>query len=159
MAEDALTWAKLFIAINVNTPASPIISAVANSDNREYVLQPSGDPIRWLISDSGTPMLSDAGTYFYYPYVVIAFDHQDPVTLDDYYRLYITGPGFIDDIRPNAIGELVTFDDDDATTVAIDSDSFVGLYDSGTGTLFQMGNDSSADGANIVSIGKMMAVT
>jgi hypothetical protein len=159
MAEDALTWAKLFIAINVNTPASPIVSTVANSDNREYVLQPSGDPIRWLISDSGTPMLSDAETYFYSPYVVIAFDHQDDVTLDDYYRLYVIGSGFIDDIRPQAIGELVTFDDDDATTVAIDSDSFVGLYDSGTGTLFQMGNDSSADGANIVSIGKMMAVT
>lgn len=159
MAEDALTWAKLFIAINVNTPASPIISAVANSDNREYVLQAPGDPIQWLISDSGTPMLSDAGTYFYYPYVVIAGDYQDPVTLDDYYRLYITGPGFIDDIRPNAIGELVTFDDDDSTTVAIDSDSFVGLYDSGAGTLFQMGNDGSAYGANIVSIGKMMAVT
>jgi len=159
MAEDALTWAKLFIAVGANSSVSPIISPYAHSDNREYVLQASGDPVSWFISASGTPMLSDAGTYFFYPGVIIAFDHQDPVTLDDYYRLYIDGRGFIDDIRPQAIGELVTLDDDDATTVAIDSDSFVGLYDSGTGTLFQMGNDSSALGAHIVSIGKMMAVT
>jgi len=163
MGVDAVNWAGLFWAIGMNGSTGPTGTATSGDviESRLWAMPTTGQPTQYLIASSGTPLLSSTGNAFDYPYIYnVVFDHQDPTTLDDYWYLLIKGQGFENNIRPQLIGQSVTFNTDAGPqSVVITADAFMGIYESTTGQVFQMGNDSDDGPQTIISIGNMMAVT
>ena len=162
MEGTAGNWAQLFWAIGINGGMGPDGTATMGNEieSRLWSVPTTGQPIQFLIADNGTPLLSCTGNQFDYPYIYEpVFAHSDPTTLDDYWYLLIKGQGFENNIRPQLIGQSVTFSTDAGPqSVVITADAFMGLYESTTGQVFQMGNDGFNGPGKIISIGNMTAV-